>query len=121
MNLYHFERLIKKFSTTFQLEIKGETTYKAGEPITQIAEIREAIGAILPVNMHKIYQSGGTLTQQDRELYSRYPIAKSSEIIYKSDRYSIEGNADYSDFSNAYIYTLKWLSQEVTNNDPNSD
>lgn len=112
MKLYNFNRLVQKYSNPFTLTVHGKGThvdgrYQKGEPTTY-----EKTGAILPLSQRKIYQSGGTLTTADRQLYTLERIEESLEgsvVTYKGKRYAIEEDTDYTDFSDVSVYVLRRL------------
>lgn len=112
MKLYNFSRLVRKYSNPFTLTVNGEGTYvdgryQEGKP-TEYAKT----GAILPLSQRKIYQSGGTLTSADRQLYMLERIEealKGSKVTYQGKTYFIEEDADYTDFSDVSVYVLRWV------------
>ena len=111
--LFDFTRLIDKYSNDIVVSIptKGDYVngiYKAGEPT-----VINARGAILPLSERKIYQSGGSLTQSDRQLVTKSPIANALQgaTVKKGDEtYKVEDETPYSDFADMYSYTLKRVS-----------
>ena len=110
MRLYNFKRLIKKYSVDFTLKTEAKGQYvggkwEAGEPIC-----RQMRGAIVPMSDRKIYQSGGTYTQQDRMLYLSEPLQGSLQafkVIHGTNTYTVEESRDYSDYAAVGVYTLK--------------
>lgn len=123
MMLYHFGRLIKKYSHSFTLEIGGELTYVGGDPVEEAAKITEETGAILPIRAHQIVQSGGSLCAADRQLYMLHPLAGEvggRTIVYQGQRYTAELSRDFRDFSEVTVYILKW-KEEVKPNEPEAN
>lgn len=111
--LYNFDRLIDKYSGDFTLVSETEGNYIGGKYISGETTEITLRGAIVPIADNKVYQSGGTYTTKDRELYMRTPIDKPLETVkvrYKNNEYKIEQVKDFSDYANAYIYLLKWVS-----------
>jgi len=112
LKLYNFNRLIDKYSVEFTLVVASEGHYDGGEYVKG-AEVETACkGAIVPISDSKIYQSGGTLTTKDRQLFMRVPInqpLKTVKVRFKGSAYSIEQETNFDDYSDAYIYLLKWV------------
>lgn len=111
--LYNFTRLIKKYSVNFTLVIPGEGKYIGGKYTEGEAEEVSMSGAIIPMSESKVYQSGGTYTSKDRQLYMLSPVEKALEggkVKYDGNIYSIETETDYKDYCDAAVYNLKWVS-----------
>lgn len=114
MKLYNFTRLIQKYSVSFTLCREQDGKYvsgkwEEGEPIKTLMR-----GAIVPMGERKIYDSGGTYTAQDRELYLTKTLGKPlSEltVIYGGNNYKVEESRDFSDYADVVIYVLKWVSK----------
>lgn len=108
---YKFDRLIKKYSVDCRLlseaaggnYVGGEWIPDPDPPETEIA------GVIIPMTDRKIYQSGGTYTEQDREFITHTEIAlePTHYIVYKGMKYQVQENTDYSDYADFYAYNLK--------------
>ena len=113
MKLYNFKRLIKKYSVTFCLhKIQGEYVGGKWEQGGEI--VREMQGAIVPMSDRKIYGSGGTYTEQDRELYVSTPIGtplSDFRVVHKGSVYTLEESRNFEDYADAAVYTLKWVSK----------
>lgn len=113
MKLYNFIRLITKYAVNFELITSGTGKYVGGQWVEGEKTITNLSGAIIPMPENKIYQSGGSLTNKDRQLYVIKPIdaaLKNCKIRYKGNEYSIEQSTDYSDYADVNVYTLKWVS-----------
>ena len=111
--LYDFIRLINKYSNAFELITENEGAYVNGKWQAGLSTVTTMNGAIIPLSQSKIYQSGGTLKQTDRQLYTTTPITSpldNCKIRYKGKTYSVEEETDYSDYADAYFYILKWVS-----------
>lgn len=122
--LYNFTRLITKYSVPFTLITVSEGGYVGGKYVSGEEVETPLTGAIVPYPDSKIYQSGGFLTQKDRQLYMKTPISnplKSAKVLFKGDIFTIEQDTNYEDYADAYIYALKWVEQlseaEVTESD----
>lgn len=113
--IYNFKRLVRKYSNSFTLRRYGEGTFVDGR--YQEGDLLEMTmtGAIVPFTTRKIYGSGGYLTTADRQLFMIERIEgslKGAEVLYKGKTYSIEEDADYTDFSDVSVYVLKWVEKK---------
>lgn len=111
--MYDFNRLIEKYSTSFLFKGASGGRYEGGIFVPSDVEPTQMTGAIVPIKAQKIYQSGGTLTSKDKQLFSSAQLAGSldgAKIIYKGNSFSIEQDTEYSDYSDIYVYLLKWVS-----------
>lgn len=114
--LYNFVRLIKKYSVTYELITTSEGGYVNGKYQKGISTVTEMYGAIVPLTERKIYQSGGNYSTKDRQLFSSVPITaplKDTKVRYKGETYNVEEETNYSDYSDAYVYLLRWVSAVV--------
>ena len=110
---YDFRDLINRHSLLFELVSHSGGEYVGGVWQNGSESVSERSGAIIPLSERKIYQSGGTYTSKDRRLYMTTPIEsalKETQVRYKGNVYDIEEDTDYSDYSAAYIYVLRWVS-----------
>lgn len=109
--LYNFNRLIKKYGVTCSLlEEASGGRYEGGEWVPDPAPPEEEItGALIPMTERKIYQSGGTYTEHDREFltFTEIPLEPAHHITYHGAKYKVESNTDYSDYAGFYAYNLK--------------
>lgn len=108
--LYNFERLISKYSNEIVIITKRAGQYVNGRYVALDSEIKNIRGAITPLKNEKIYQSGGTLTASDRQLYTKEPINSDLNgvtIRYEGKTYKVEEDTDYSDYGVIYVYVLK--------------
>lgn len=109
--LYDFNRLIEKYGVECQLIFGAASgSYVGGEWVPAPAPPdRSIFGAVIPMTDRKIYQSGGTYTEQDREFVSleEIPLEPTHYILHKGTKYQIQGNTDYSDYAGFYAYNLK--------------
>lgn len=114
MKLFEFKRLIERFTVPFTLErpmVSDEVREwdNKGKEIPKALVIPEAaLGALIPLQQRVIYQSGGALTEADRQLYSLdHTIPLKSRITYKGITYSVETKTPHEDFADFSFYTLK--------------
>lgn len=111
--LYNFNRLIEKYSVDFTLVYEAEGTYDSGVYVAGEKTETPCRGAFVPISERKIYQSGGTLTEKDYNLYMRVPIdkpLKTTTARYKGNEYKLEQETNYEEYADAYIYVAKWVS-----------
>lgn len=112
--LYNFNRLIDKYSVDFTFISTSEGSYIGGKYVEGEKAETTYRGAIVPISDSKIYQSGGVLTTKDRQLYMKVPVEKAltnAKIKFKGNVYKIEQETNFDDYSNAYIYLLKWVEK----------
>lgn len=113
MKFYNFNRLIDKYSVNFTFVSRGDGEYVGGQWVKGNEIKKTCKGAIVPLSDQKIYQSGGTYTSRDRQLYTKtklFDALNESKVVYKNNLYSIESEVDYDDYADVYVYTLKWVS-----------
>lgn len=109
MQLYDFRRLINKYGIVVKLHQKSGH-YVAGKWIEDDDLVREIRGAIVPISEQKIYQSGGTLTRDDREWFIPEALNGSLEdltVTYKGNTYTVEQSRDFTEYANLAVYILK--------------
>lgn len=87
-------------------EETGEWT--PSTPSTSIKEDFRAV--VLPYTQNELYQAAGRLTSQSRKMITNRVIETKSTITCGTNKYSVEGVTDYTNFSNFYEYELKWVS-----------
>lgn len=109
--LFNFDRLVKKYSINCQLLSEAVSgSYVGGEWVPGPAPPSRGItGAVIPMTDRKIYQSGGTYTEHDREFVTltEIPLEPTHYILYKGMKYQVEENTDYSDYAGFYAYNMK--------------
>lgn len=109
--IFDFNRLIKKYSVDCKLHAEAAGgSYVGGEWVPEAAPPPiDVSGAVIPMTDRKIYQSGGTYTEQDREFitHTEIPLEPLHYLVYKNAKYQVQGNTDYSDYAGFYAYNLK--------------
>lgn len=111
--MYDFNRLIEKYSASFLFKGVSDGHYEGGIFVPSDVDPTPMMGAIVPIKSQKIYQSGGTLTSKDKQLFCSTQLVGSldgAKIIYKGDSFSIETDTDYTDYAEVCVYLLKWIS-----------
>ena len=113
MQYFHFERLIKKYSSKITAIIPAKGHYENGEYVKGSDKTFELMAAILDIDRKKIYNSGGTLTEQDKQLYVIGTLTeeiRGAKIIHNGKEYSVEQDTDNSLFTHFTAYILKYVS-----------
>ena len=109
--MFDVSRLIKKYSIPCSLETaSSDGQYVGGEWIPGTpAPAAEVKGALIPMKDRKIYQSGGTYTESDREFLTleKIPLEPTGYLTYQGVRYQVQENTDYSGYAGFYAYNLK--------------
>lgn len=109
--LYDFTRLIEKYSVSCQLiRESGSGSYVGGNWIPDPVKPSETVeGALIPMKDQKIYQSGGTYTQNDREFITvtAIPLEPAAYVIFQGIKYHVESENDYSIYAGFHDYNLK--------------
>lgn len=111
MKLYNFSRLIMKYGVNFEI-IEADGKYIGGHWTEGKTETRNGFGAVIPLTERKIYQSGGSYTAKDRQLYTFKSLQgdlRNIKVRYKDNVYSVEQETDYSDYSDVFIYLMKYV------------
>lgn len=114
MQYFHFERLIDKYSSEITAILPSKGSYDdSGEYVKGEPEKISLYGAILDISEKKIYNSNGTLTEKDKQLFVKGELAQNlvgAKIIYDNKQYSIEDETENSKFTGFSSYTLKYVS-----------
>lgn len=73
------------------------------------AEVPRTIGAIiLPLSDDELAkEANGRYTSKDRKLYTKEPFKKGQKVERKGQEYIIDGEKDYSDYADVFIYFAK--------------
>lgn len=112
-----FGDLIEEFSVEFEMLFpsEAEPTQKyddLGKPIKTDNPVPiMAVGALIPLPQKVIYESGGRLTESDRQLYSlNHDIPHKTKIYYGGVTYHVESKTPYHPYSDFSLYILKGVS-----------
>lgn len=112
--LYNFNRLIKKYSSEFKTITLINGYYNdSGDWVKGDEAETTMTGAIISFTEDKIYRSSGTLTSNDKRLFTLEPInnaLKGSKVLYDGKVYSVEQSRDNAKFTGVWAYTLKYVS-----------
>ncbi|MFT8928526.1 MAG: hypothetical protein ABF969_04235 [Sporolactobacillus sp.] len=114
MPMFDFSDMLAEYSlplTMLQPEMPGHHD-ENGEWVPGSDPVEVPItGALIPFSQNEIYQSGGRLTQSDRQLLiDRADIPMKTMIVHDGQKYSVEGKTPYSDYADFDQYELKWVS-----------
>lgn len=114
MAYFNFSRLINKYKSEFKAITLSVGGYNdAGDFVKGEATEPQLQGAIIAFKESKVHRSEGTLTAQDRRLFTLEPISealKGSKVIYEGNVYRIEESTDNAKFTGCYSYLLRWIS-----------
>ena len=116
MKLYNFTRLINKYSVSFCLH-RNQGSYVSGKWVQGGEVVTQMRGAIVPISDRKVYDSGGTYTAQDRELYLSKPLEaplSDYRVVYKGNVYAVENGRNFEDYADVAVYDLKYQSKKVS-------
>lgn len=109
--LYDFVDLIHKYSVEGRLiQESSQGEYIGGNWVPASADGSKPVkGALLPMTRQKVYQSGGTYTENDRELITleEIPLEPSSYVVFQGMKYKVESESDYSLYAGFHSYNLK--------------
>lgn len=112
--LYNFQRLINKYKSEFKSITLSKGHYDECGDFVKGEETEIVLyGAIIKHRDSKIFNSNGTLTAEDRRLFTTEPIDKAlqgSKVIYEGNVYSIMDSGENAKFTGVYSYTLKYNS-----------
>ena len=121
MQYYHFERLIKKYSSEFTAIIPAQGSYSDdGEYVKGKEKKISLYGAILDISERKLYNSinginarGGTLTTKDKQLYMTDELTENlvgAKVIYNGNVYNVESEVEDFKFTGFCSYNLTYVS-----------
>lgn len=112
--MFNFYNLITKYGVWFEC-INAKGGYVDGEWQSGQKSVTPCFGAIVSLPESKLYQSGGTLTTQDRNLYMVEPLPvswKDCTVRHGGNEYRVEADSANGNetFTGVYSYVLKWVS-----------
>lgn len=116
MSFFNFSRLITKYSREFTVMTKGKKVLnKAGDWVYSEPTEITLNGAVIGFTESKVQRSEGTLTTNDKALYTLKPIDEAlmgATVVFNGNKYKIETQKSKSnaEFTGCYAYTLKWIS-----------
>ena len=114
MPYFNFSRLINKYQSEFAAVTLAEAYLNDAGDWVRGEETKTVLtGAVIAFKESKVHRSEGTLTAQDRRLFTLEPISealKGSKVIYNGNVYSIADESENAKFTGCYAYTLKYCS-----------
>lgn len=113
MLYFDFTDLITEYSKEYKVVIPPKGKYEYGEWVEGKPTEETLTGAILSLGENKIYRSEGTLTNEDRVLYSLFPLnfpLYGTKIIVDKKVYSILKETQNGEFTGVWQYDLKFVS-----------
>lgn len=114
MRYFNFARLLRKYNSELtQITLADGYYDDAGDWIKGEAEETTINGAVISFKESKIYRSEGTLTTNDRRLFTLEPVPnalKGTKAVVNGILYSIEDCTENAKFTGVYAYTLRYIS-----------
>lgn len=113
MQYFDFSDLINEYSREYKVIIPPKGKYEYGEWVEGEPTEETLTGAILSLGENKIYRSEGTLTGEDRVLYSLFPLKfpfEGSKVIVDDKVFSILKETQNGEFTGVWQYDLKFVS-----------
>lgn len=110
--LFDMARLITRYSVPFTLEWVEGGDYQKGRFRPGAVKTARGAGAIVPLARRRLYEAGGALSAQDRNLYVASPLpgwAARAHLIYEGCRYTVEEETGFGDYADAAVYLLRWV------------
>lgn len=109
-----FESLVTAFSVPFQLILPADPNggaYVDGEWVPNKSDPVTKEGAIIPYTDKEIFESGGRISEHDRQLAYVGDLPLNAEIIDGSNTYKILSVGPYRDhYADTNLYQLKAVS-----------
>lgn len=114
MPYFNFDKLIEQYSRDVTITVPGEGHYgDNGDWIDGIDETVTVFGAVINFRESKVFRSEGTLTTQDKRLFTLEPLRmalKGSVAVFNGNKYNIEDNTENAEYTGVYAYTLRYNS-----------
>ncbi|MGX7417807.1 hypothetical protein ACWOFR_03275 [Carnobacterium gallinarum] len=106
-----FASIVENYSVPFQLIVPTDEKsghYEFGEWVRDDKPPVDKNGAILPIKDSSIFRSGGTLTENDRQLFIAEAIPLSSIVIDGPNQYKVVSVDPFLEhYADVNIYYLK--------------
>lgn len=114
MQYFNFSRLLNKYKSEFILISQAEGFFDDCGDWVKSDLTREALdGAIISFKESKIFRSEGTLTTNDKRLFTTKPLGRildGMKVIHDRKLYNVEACTQNSQFTGVYAYTLRYVS-----------
>ncbi len=119
--MFEFSDMLQEYETDIQINVSRTDTSNNsgydedtgewnGNKTPTDSEPIDTRGIMLPYSANEIYQSGGRLTQQSRQLIINMDIPSKAEVVHDNQKYSVESKTGYEGFADFSQYELKWVS-----------
>lgn len=114
MQYFNFHRLITKYMSQFTVKLVAKGHYDdKGDYVKDSSDKIVLNGAIISFKESKIFRSEGTLTTNDKRLFTESPISSKligSQVIYDNKLYNVEECTENAKFTGVYAYILRFVS-----------
>lgn len=112
MKLYRFARLIQKYYTDIEVQIATEGYWddETGEYVPSKNDPVTLKAAVIPMSSQQIYNSGGSYTTADRNIFILEPLTPKTKVTHKGLTYSVEQSTDFTEYGDFFMYVLKAVS-----------
>lgn len=110
--LFGFSDLIRRYSVAYDIETVTLGGYDAlGEWVNGVTTLSPDRGALIPMASRAVYQSGGRITEMDRQLIKAHgSVPLGAVVLYKGERYKVESWTNHGDYGDFNVYLLKHVS-----------
>ncbi|TES45659.1 hypothetical protein [Shouchella lehensis] len=109
------EELINSYSVSFKVILPStgyHDQHNGGRWVPGLdGPSQQAEGMVIPLKSNLIYDSGGKLTTEDRQLVCLFKLKKGDICMVKDKKYTVLEETDWSEYADYYRYTLKYSSQ----------
>lgn len=107
---FQFADFVDEFYVPFIRYVSLEGHYNdEGDWVPTVEVPEESGGIVLPLTEDDLqYSEAGTYSTKDKKLYVTSPFKEGQKIEYKGDKYTIQNFKDYSEYSDIYIYYMRW-------------
>lgn len=114
MQYFDFEYLIDKYGRDVTIAIPSEGHYDdSGDWVKGEPETITIFGAVVNFKESKVFRSEGTLTTQDKKLFTLEPLKlplNGSVAVFEGKGYNIEDNTENAEYTGVYAYTMRFCS-----------
>ena len=111
---FNFANLIQQYITDFTALIPSEGYYNDSGKYVKGKDVEKTLqGAIISHRQNKIFRSEGTISSQDKALYTLYPLENAligAKVIHKGNLYRIGDMLENAEFTGVWNYNLKFVS-----------
>lgn len=107
---FQFADFVAEFYVPFTYFAQSDGYYNDDGDWVEGGETPEQSGGIvLPLSEDDMnYSEAGTYSTKDKKVYTTSPFEEGQKIEYKGNKYTIQNFKDYSEYSDVYIYYMRW-------------